>query len=119
MIDVSDGLLQDLGHVALASGCGAEVWTERLPLSPELVAAAAAGETSPVELALAGGEDYELLFTADPVRRREVFLVADGAGTRVRRIGRIVEGVGVQVLARDRPVALRDLRGFDHFARRR
>ncbi len=120
MIDVSDGLLQDLGHVARASGCGAEVWAERLPLSPELVAAAgAAGESSPVELALAGGEDYELLFTADPPRRSEVFRVAEGAGTRVRRIGKIVGGVGVQVLARGRPVALQDLPGFDHFARRR
>jgi thiamine-monophosphate kinase len=119
MIDVSDGLLQDLGHVARASECGAEVWTERLPVSPELVAAAAAGETSPVDLALAGGEDYELLFTAKPFRRREVFRVAEGAGTRVRRIGRLVEGVGVQVLARGQPAALRDRGGFDHFARRR
>jgi len=119
MIDVSDGLLQDLGHVARASGCGAEVWAERLPLSPELAASAAAGGISPLDLALEGGEDYELLFTADPARRREVFLVADGAGTRVRRIGRVVGGGGVRVLARGSPVAPRELRGFDHFTRRR
>jgi len=119
MIDVSDGLLQDLGHVARASGCGAELWAERLPLSSELVAVTAAEGIDPVGLALEGGEDYELLFAAEPLRRREVFRVAQGAGTRVRRVGRLVEGVGVQVLARGLPVAWRDLRGFDHFARRR
>jgi len=62
-IDVSDGLAQDLGHVARASGVGARVDVEKLPLARGLARAAERIGVDPLALALAGGEDYELLFT--------------------------------------------------------
>ena len=63
MIDISDGLASEVHHICTASGCGAVIWEEKLPISPEMHAAAL-GARSPVDYALHGGDDYELLFTA-------------------------------------------------------
>ncbi|MGF1469852.1 MAG: thiamine-phosphate kinase [Sandaracinaceae bacterium] len=82
-IDISDGLAGDLGHVCRASGVGAEVEEAALPLHPDLVALAAAHGHDGVALALGGGEDYELLFTAP------VAAVDPSTGTR---IGTVVAG---------------------------
>ena len=65
-IDVSDGLCQDLGHVLEASGAGARIDADRVPLSPALLAVA--GDEAARELALSAGDDYELLFTVAPDR---------------------------------------------------
>jgi thiamine-monophosphate kinase len=65
-IDVSDGLLQDLGHLCEASGVGAEIHLGDLPLGPGAVDLARQLDRDAVQLALSGGEDYELLFTARP-----------------------------------------------------
>lgn len=117
LIDVSDGLLQDLGHVLRASGVGAEVWAERLPVSPDLAGIAAALGVDPLPLVLAGGEDYELLFSAPPGRRAEVFDAAREAGTPVRRIGRVREARGLSLTRGGVPVAVPGALGFDHFSR--
>ena len=89
-IDISDGLVADLGHVCARSGVGAEVEAGRAPLSP---AARSALEASPELMAsvLTGGDDYELLFTASSV---------DGltAVPPITAIGRITDGSGVRVL---------------------
>jgi len=115
MIDISDGLLADLGHILEASGVGAEIQLERLPLS-----AAFQGQMTeigePLELALAGGEDYELLFTASPDREAEIQDVAASCGVPVTSIGTILAGAGGLWLVdargkRSRPRKL----GFDHF----
>lgn len=118
LIDVSDGLLQDLGHVLRASGVGAEVWAERLPVSPDLAGVAAALGMDPLPLVLAGGEDYELLFTAPPRRRARIFEAARGAGPRVRRIGRVRETQGLSLTRGGAPLAMPGALGFDHFSRR-
>lgn len=63
-VDVSDGCLQDLGHVCTASHVGATLFAESLPMAPGYRATCESLELDPLELALTGGEDYELLFTA-------------------------------------------------------
>ncbi|HLF10646.1 MAG TPA: thiamine-phosphate kinase, partial [Gammaproteobacteria bacterium] len=87
-IDISDGLLADLGHICAASGCGALIDVERVPLSAELMS------LFPPQLALAhalaGGDDYELCFTASPAHAEQIETAMDGCGTRVRRIGQLV-----------------------------
>jgi thiamine-monophosphate kinase len=115
-VDVSDGLLGDLGHILERSHCGATVQVDAvLPL----LAAGRAGLHLPAErveaLVLAGGDDYELAFTAAPARRAAVEAVATAGGLTVTRIGRIDAEPGLRLLDADgRPLAQR-FAGFDHF----
>ena len=90
-MDVSDGLLQDLGHICRASNCAATVEAASLPLSDAARAAVEAGPAL-LTLALAGGDDYELLFAAPPERSAEVLARAAAAGTVVTPIGAFAEG---------------------------
>jgi thiamine-monophosphate kinase len=113
-IDISDGLLGDLGHVLKRSGAGAVVEWESVPRSGAL-------RSLPPErqqrFALAGGDDYELLFTAAPERHADVLAAGEAASVPLARIGRIVErleGLRVQD-ARGKPMAVA-WPGFDHFA---
>jgi thiamine-monophosphate kinase len=87
--DVSDGFLQDLGHIALASGCAAEVQLEDIPLS-DAYRALHEGSSAPNlhDLALTGGEDFELVFTAAP----DANLPARRGAIPVTRVGRLVSG---------------------------
>ena len=111
-IDISDGLVGDLGHVLARSGVGAVIEVASLPLSLVL---AAQPEALQHQCALAGGDDYELLFTAPPAAHAEVLAAAAGAGVAARRIGRIEGGSGLRLLdARGQALAL-SLQGFDHF----
>lgn len=93
-IDVSDGLLADLGHVCAASGVGAEVEVDALPASPALVALDVDADTRRTWQA-SGGDDYELCFTASPYRADAVIEAAASSGVAVTRIGRLVAGTGV------------------------
>ncbi len=96
--DVSDGLVADLGHICAASGVGAVVEAERLPLSPAARAAVAALGLDPV---LGGGDDYELLFTVAPGDGGRVAELARGLDLALTEIGRIEAGAGVTVVDRD------------------
>lgn len=112
-IDVSDGLLGDLGHICERSRVGAEVHWESVPLAPALAAAAPQARPG---LALAGGDDYELLFTAPPENRSAIEALAERLGLPLSRIGSVVSGAGVRVLdAGGRPVTI-DRKSHDHFA---
>ena len=91
-IDVSDGLLADLGHVCAASGVGAEVELERLPASPALARFPAATRWP---WQAGGGDDYELCFTASPERRDAVLQAMASVATPVACVGRIVGGAEV------------------------
>jgi thiamine-monophosphate kinase len=91
-MDVSDGLLQDLGHLCRASGCGAAVEATALPLSDAARAAVEAASAALLPLVLAGGDDYELLFAAPLARSGEVLARAMAAGTPVAMIGAFAEG---------------------------
>jgi len=114
-MDVSDGLVQDLGHLCRAAGCGAEVEAAAVPLSPA-ARALVARDPGLLPALLTGGDDYELLFAAAPEAAGAVHDAAARAGTPIRRIGRMVEGPP-EVTARDAAgVALDVARGgWSHF----
>jgi thiamine-monophosphate kinase len=111
-IDVSDGLLADLGHICKASGCGATIDVERVPLSAELLSLFPPQEA--LAHALGGGDDYELCFTAPPSRADEIEAVLEAAGTPLRRIGQLVAGQTV-VCRRDGEPFTPTVRGYRHF----
>jgi thiamine-monophosphate kinase len=111
-IDVSDGLLADLGHICKASGCGATIDVERVPLSAELLSLFPPQEA--LAHALGGGDDYELCFTAPPSRAEEIEAALEAAATPVRRIGQLAAGQAV-VCRRDGEPFAPTVRGFRHF----
>ncbi len=115
-IDVSDGLLADLGHICAASGVGADVDVDALPASPALQAYCVGDARR--QLQASGGDDYELCFSAPVQARAAVLQAGADSGTAVTRIGRIVAGQGIDVrdagLAPWRP----GRSGFDHFGPR-
>ncbi|GMV46255.1 MAG: thiamine-monophosphate kinase [Pseudomonadota bacterium] len=112
-IDLSDGLVGDLGHILRRSGVGARVERDVLPRSAAL---ARQDEALQHECLLAGGDDYELLFTAPAARHDAVRAAARAAGVAVTRIGRIEAGTQLRIVdAQGAAVALR-WQGFDHFA---
>ena len=112
-IDLSDGLVGDLQHVLKASGTGATLDHEAIPRSAVLARQSPAWQQTCV---LAGGDDYELLFTAPPARDDAVRAAAAAAGVAVTPIGRIEAQPGLRIVdAQGRPLAA-ELRGFDHFA---
>ena len=96
-IDLSDGLLADLGHVAAASGVAARISVDALPASPALVALELDHGLRRT-LQATGGDDYELCFTAPPRRREAVAAAAAEVGVPVTRIGSIHAGSGVQAV---------------------
>jgi thiamine-monophosphate kinase len=92
-IDISDGLVADLGHILEVSGVGAELQADALPLS-----AAAREVPGARDAALAGGDDYELLFTAPPARQADVAALARQLGIPLTRIGAIRADPSLHVL---------------------
>ncbi|MFC1962821.1 thiamine-phosphate kinase [Chloroflexota bacterium] len=109
-IDISDGLLSDLGHICQASGVGARIEVDKLPIHPVLKRAFP-GEA--LELALSGGEDYELLFTAEEDIMDRVREEIPGL---ISIIGRITEGPGEISMVDDKGQVLSLARkGWEHF----
>ncbi len=114
-MDVSDGLVQDLGHLCRAAGLGAVLEAASVPLSP---AAASLVATDPALLArcMTGGDDYELLFAAAPETAPAILAAAAATNTPATRIGRFIDGAAhVTVLdeaGRSMPLTKR---GWSHF----
>ena len=120
-LDLSDGLLGDLGHILRASGVGACIDTSKtinlIAIGTRFISATGQFDADYLQqCTLAGGDDYELAFTAAPARRGAVAAAAQASGTAVARIG-VVEGApGLRLIdAQGRPVAQR-YASFDHFA---
>ena len=113
-IDLSDGLVQDLGHLCEASGTGARVELDRLPLS-RAYRAATAGRADPHEEALSGGEDYELLLAVPPARLPALRAAARRARTPVAVIGQIEAEGGVRVVKGGGALHRPSRTGHDHF----
>jgi thiamine-monophosphate kinase len=112
-IDVSDGLAQDLGHVLQGSKCGASITIERLPQSSSF--ARYAGHAIANRCLLAGGDDYELCFTAPPAAHASIAALAARLDVPLTHIGQIEVQQGLRVRdAHGKPVALTTA-GYDHF----
>ena len=86
-IDISDGLVADLGHICVASGVSAVLQMEDVPLSPAARTLGRAGELA----ALGGGDDYELLFAADAQARATIEALGQSLGLAISRIGEITD----------------------------
>jgi thiamine-monophosphate kinase len=113
-IDVSDGLLGDLGHVTKRSRVGAIIEWERVPRSAALSRLPPGRQR---QYALAGGDDYELLFTAPEARRAAVEAVGAASSVPLCRIGRIVDAAGgVRVVEAEGAEVPTPWQGFDHFS---
>lgn len=122
-IDVSDGFAADLGHILERSAKGGEVEFELLPLSPALKAHA--HEKAAHGCVLAGGDDYELVFTASPHRRTEIDALSDQLQLLLTRVGQVLpspsgrgaRGDGERLIIRRNGEQIPLARtGFDHFA---
>jgi thiamine-monophosphate kinase len=109
-IDISDGLLADLGHILAASGVAAQLEFAAIPVSVQLQ-----NRSSLIPFILAGGDDYELCFTAAPQHHAEVSRIADMLALPLTRIGRIIAGSGCVVHdASGNAIQLKS-GGYDHF----
>ena len=111
-IDVSDGLIADLGHICTASGVGARVELARLPLSPAFREHCPPRQWRP---ALAGGDDYELLFSVAADRIEALRERCRAAGESVQEIGCLVDVPGITLVYPDGRESTEIPDGFDHF----
>ena len=110
MIDISDGLSVDLNHLCQESGCGAEVDQEKLPLSTEL----RFWQRRPYEIALHGGEDYQLLFSVSPENQKDI----SGLQKRYRitLIGRMSRKKGIYLVNKRGEKKQLKIKGYQHFS---
>lgn len=113
-IDVSDGLIADLGHICAASHAGAEIEASVLPRSTALLACF--DEELSLGFALSGGDDYELCFTVPASQADEVCSELARMGCPATRVGRIVEGHGVVVRDHEGHVLEPRSQGWNHFS---
>ena len=113
-IDISDGLLGDLGHILERSGVGARLEFATLPTLP--LVQGYLHEAVARDCVLAGGDDYELCFTAPASKRDAVRAAAEAAGVAVTRIGSITDEPGLAVIDADGQPLPFEHTGYDHFA---
>ncbi|SJZ72081.1 thiamine-phosphate kinase [Trichlorobacter thiogenes] len=115
MIDISDGLLADLGHIGEQSGCGAEIQLGQLLLSPAFQAYAANQHAFPWQLAVSGGEDYELCFTAPVCNHGAIQKISKTTGIPLTVIGKITSSRQVQAILPDGTNFQPSASGYTHF----
>jgi thiamine-monophosphate kinase len=117
MMDLSDGLATDLGHICQESGVGARVRVDRLPIAPAVREVAEALGRNAVEWAAAGGEDYELLVTCSPGAAEDLARgLQQATGTPLTVVGEIEtqRGEPIWLGSRGEPVVVRG--GYEHFS---
>ena len=116
MIDISDGLHADLGHILESSSKGAKICIDDLPLSDNFKVCIAKNAQNYYRFPLSGGEDYELLFTLPPSKLKDAEYAALIAGTSVTVIGEITEETGLLLAFADGSSYDAEVHGYDHFA---
>ena len=107
-IDISDGLIADLGHITLQSGVGAEIYTQKIPISKTM--AHYIKKTNDWCPVLAGGDDYELCFTVE--KERLANIRALGARFKLTEIGKITSGNSLKIIG----TAVKNCKSYQHFA---
>ncbi|GAB4259717.1 MAG: thiamine-phosphate kinase [Thermoleophilia bacterium] len=115
MADISDGLLRDAANIAAASGVRLEIDTGRVPVAPGVAEVAAALGVDPLELALGGDEDFELLLMVPPAQAEGLCGAVETAGGSATVIGRARRGQGVVLSGPRADLALSLGAGWDHF----
>jgi len=110
MMDVSDGLLIDAARMAEASGCAAEIRLDSVPLSEPYLALRGAARLE----AATAGDDYELLFAADPARAQAILALAEELGLPLSPIGAFAAGAGLSLTEDGAPMPLPERLGFEH-----
>nr|WP_237688150.1 thiamine-phosphate kinase [Sneathiella sedimenti] len=113
-IDISDGLIADIGHITEESGLGAVIEWEKVPLS-EAAQAAVQSEPDLIATVLTGGDDYELAFTLPAERRDDLVKLAKEGGVPLTIIGEMIAGEGVRVRQADGNDMPLSVRGWQHF----
>jgi thiamine-monophosphate kinase len=116
-IDISDGLIADLTHICERSGLSAMVDWAAVPLFPALLSV---GSALQIRCALAGGDDYELCFTASENDRAAIEVIASTTGIMLTRIGKVLAGKPNVTVCDERGAPMNiPVSGFDHFAAER
>ena len=113
-VDVSDGLLADLGHIASVSGVGITIEAAQIPLSPALINLWGAQVDAVIRAATAG-DDYEIAFTSPASLRQVLEAAASEVGVAIVEIGRVEAGSGVTLLDESGQVLRVEKSGFTHF----
>jgi thiamine-monophosphate kinase len=117
MLDISDGLAADLGHLCERSGVGAELDASRIPIDPAVVELAPRYGRDPLTLALHGGEDYQLLCALAPDRRDEALAALQAVGCAPVVIGRLTSpDDGMTIRYEDGSVLPLAATGWDHLS---
>lgn len=117
MIDISDGLAGDMNHICSLSKVGAKIWAYEIPISQATREVAQKLKRDPLDFALYGGEDFELLFTCRPERTQEAMdILKKRTKTSVSRIGEITpRRGGLQLISTDGKSTRLEPKGYEHF----
>lgn len=115
-IDISDGLLADLGHILESSHVGATLQLRDIPHTQQAVFSAGLRDKNLLKMVLAGGDDYELCFTAPAEQHAEVIMLSKTLNLALSTIGRITGGTGLIVQGFDDEILDFKETGFDHFS---
>lgn len=115
MIDISDGLLADFGHIAEQSGVGGSIRMDYLPLSPPFRSLTPNLTADPFLLALSGGEDYELCFTSPQANREKIADCMKKCGIEATPVGIVTGLPGVKAIKVDGTSYIPSIQGFNHF----
>ena len=112
-IDISDGLIADLGHIAKSSRLSTELQLETIPVSDSLIQLL--GKNEAQKLALTSGDDYELCFTIAPEFERQLPALSESLQLNFSRIGEMRSGTGVSVFKPDGSSITNSATGYQHF----